>query len=342
MQTIVSIQALRAVAAISVLSVHFNEIWFRLIGRSLQGMPLYPLASGVDLFFVISGFIMVHSSKRLFGAPGGSWIFLTGRIARIVPLYWLATLIAIPEMSRPATFETVTRSLFFIPYPEGEGLPLLGVGWTLNFEMFFYTLFSVAIWWPRKIALPVLAAFLVGLAVVGSRIALPGPLRFWADPIVIEFVFGMTIAGFYAMKIQLPNAARCCLMALAAGAVWLSAALMPPSGDRFLVWGIPATIIVACAVLGKPMRTVGPLAWFIGFLGDASYSMYLIHPLVGAAVFLSWPLSVYYFSPLVLTVLGAATSILAGIASFLLFERRTTIAIRHLLRGAPAISTHPS
>jgi exopolysaccharide production protein ExoZ len=334
MQTLVAVQALRAVAAIAVAMVHFSDIRYQLDGVNAQWLPLYPLASGVDLFFVISGFIMVYSSERLFAAPGGSWTFTTRRIARIVPLYWLVTLIAIPVMQRPATAATVAKSLLFIPYPDGVStfVPLLGVGWTLNFEMLFYALFAVAVAWPRRTAVPALGIVLAGAVLTSALVpSLPLLLRYWSDPIVLEFVFGMTIAVLYRRKISLPIAARCCLLALAAVAVWFSAPVMPPSGYRALLWGCPAAAMVAGAVLGTPMRNTGQFAELLRLTGDSSYSIYLIHPLVGAAVLLSWHYSHFLFSSAVVCALGMAGSIGTAIFVFLLFERPTTVALRHLL-----------
>ncbi|SRR6266571_871351 len=89
-----SIQILRAVAALLVLAGH---LWATLawLGKP-DALPNFVAgAAGVDLFFVISGFVMVHSSEKFFGQPGGSVQFLLRRLARIVPLYWVATTAAL-------------------------------------------------------------------------------------------------------------------------------------------------------------------------------------------------------------------------------------------------------
>ena len=116
-------------------------------GHADDPIPLYSLASGVDLFFVISGFIMVYSSEDLFGARGAWRTFLTRRLVRIVPLYWLTTAITIPLMSLTVDWQSLLGSYFFIPYraPSNAIVPLHGVGWTLNLEMFFYVIFAAAI-----------------------------------------------------------------------------------------------------------------------------------------------------------------------------------------------------
>jgi exopolysaccharide production protein ExoZ len=81
-----SIQALRALAALAVIFCHYDYVSY-ILHNNTGNMPFYPLAAGVDLFFVISGFIMVYSSEDLFGVPGASRVFLAHRISRIVPLY---------------------------------------------------------------------------------------------------------------------------------------------------------------------------------------------------------------------------------------------------------------
>ena len=139
-QTVLApIQGLRAIAALSVSVVHFNTLWLILQGRGSEPMILYPLASGVDIFFVISGFIMVYSTERLFGQAHAPLVFLAKRLARIVPLYWLTMSIAILVQQTPIDPITLIKSYLFMPFatPDGEMHPIYGIGWTLEFEIFF-------------------------------------------------------------------------------------------------------------------------------------------------------------------------------------------------------------
>jgi peptidoglycan/LPS O-acetylase OafA/YrhL len=112
-------------------------------------------AAGVDLFFVISGFVMVYSSMNLIGDRKGWLVFSQRRVIRIVPMYWLATTIKLVLMvlagefvlhARFSSLDTV-MSYLFLPTRNSDGnlFPLLGVGWTLNFEMLFYLLFAAAL-----------------------------------------------------------------------------------------------------------------------------------------------------------------------------------------------------
>ena len=151
-----NIQALRAVAAFLVVFVHIDRLaelaGFR-AGTTVFGN------TGVDLFFVISGFIMVVTVTERPQSPAQ---FFRHRVARIVPLYWLVTLavftlaLVAPVLlqSTRANPAELLKSLAFIPYRrfDGQMHPLVFVGWTLNYEMMFYALFAVGMLFSRKAA----------------------------------------------------------------------------------------------------------------------------------------------------------------------------------------------
>ena len=126
----------------------------------------FPWLAGVDIFFVISGFIMVYASSRWFGSAQSPRVFLAHRIARIVPLYWATTMLYLAVvLFAPALLNSeylapgfVISSFLFIPAARPDGLvqPLYSLGWTLNYEMFFYALFAIAIAFPRRRGVPAL------------------------------------------------------------------------------------------------------------------------------------------------------------------------------------------
>ena len=282
-----SVQALRAIAAVAVCICHAEYFQIIFSRRSYSENAFEPLASGVDLFFVISGFVIVHSSGDLFGKPGARSEFLIRRIARIVPPYWAVTLMvwaATWILARfPPDFTSVLQSLLFIPYANASGSmnPVHGVGWTLNFEMLFYVVFAICIVWPRRIAVPVVTgAFAVAILLRCYFEPSAVPLLFWSDPIILEFVFGMWIAMLYG-RIEIPSGARIFIISVALLVIWMSRiGAGTPTGYRFLLWGIPAAAIVA-ATVWAPQRFASPL---LETLGDASYLIYLLHPLVYGAV----------------------------------------------------------
>src|SRR6185295_2076908 len=179
-------------------------------------------AAGVDLFFVISGFIMVYASDELFARARAPSFFLTRRLARIVPLYWAATAAALvclvvfryANALDQLTWQTLVASLLFVPWPRPDGmmLPVHMLGWTLNYEMFFYVVFAVALTLTRRNAVVAVTALFLVLVIAGRLFALPQPLAFWCDPVILEFCFGMMIALAYREGFRLWRAAAAVLV----------------------------------------------------------------------------------------------------------------------------------
>jgi exopolysaccharide production protein ExoZ len=279
------IQALRFVAALLVVLVHAT---FYASERLVPGFPVWaPGAAGVDVFFVISGFVMVVSSAPLAGRPGAAAEFMARRVIRVVPLYWAATTIklaavlAVPAAVLAGGIDVahVVASYLFLPWRDANGdlAPVLGVGWTLNFEMFFYAMFALALWARVPPIRFVGTLFvLLSIAALFRRPDWPA-FSFWLDTIVLEFVAGMLIGQAALQGRRAPAAFGAAL--LVAGAVLL---VWPwgkvPDMARVIFWGLPAIAIVAGTVLLEPVLA-GRVPGWLTRLGDASYSLYLFHPL---------------------------------------------------------------
>ena len=287
------VQALRAVAAGSVAFSHIANDAVT-AGRDPTGLiasvsALMPWTAGVDIFFVISGFVIVHASGRLFGQKGGSVRFLRRRLTRIVPLYWaLTTLFLVMTLLRRSAIHGtiggpvyILASYLFIPFarPDGVPEPALGLGWTLNYEMFFYLVMTPFLLLPRFRAVAGSAVVLCLLVGFGQAVGFGTlPLRFWSDPIILEFVLGMGLALAVARGLALPGWARIALIALAV--VWLHLLAGGPIGGRVASFGLPGAMLVAAAVSNRRADRVGGTARGLIRLGDASYAMYLFHPFV--------------------------------------------------------------
>ena len=286
-----SVQILRAIAAGMVVVYHVQVDLVSAAGAT-PGLPNLTVgAAGVDIFFVISGFIMVYASERQFGAPGGWRSFLLRRIIRICPLYWAVTAFhVLVAMAAPGLFSTtfgpafILASCLFWPVARPDGLiaPVVAQGWTLNFEMFFYLLLAAAMVAPRRRAVLVTSVALVTFVLAGQVGGLPFPLSYWAHPIILDFVAGLLLGLAHREGLRLGPGARIGLV-LAGVLAYLLAAPAPgddilDSGARsFLVWGAPAVLIVAGAVLGEPAARLGGAGRVLCFLGDASYALYLTH-----------------------------------------------------------------
>ena len=275
-----SIQVLRACAASMVLLAHQWQA-LEQVGAP-DAIPNWVAgAFGVDLFFVISGFIMVYTSEPLFGRRDASRIFIGRRLLRIVPLYWALTILFVigwlfwfGQLPEHSSWREVLSSLLFFPTAQS---PVLGQGWTLNYEMFFYCLFALAIVLRREIAVGVLTVVLFALT------ALPftdPPMSVWGSSLVWEFAFGMWIGLAHRAGWRIAPALAI-VVSIGAFAVALYLFNIDFAGvGRAVAWGVPAFLIVGSFALsrvdlGKPRVVAGIVA-----LGDASYALYLVHALV--------------------------------------------------------------
>ena len=281
-----NVQVLRGIAAVMVVVYHIGN---EFADRGFPGtFPDVGVGSaGVDIFFVVSGFIMVHSSAAAFGAPGAAGLFLARRIVRLVPLYWLVTTITVVEMVRPSrhtglpgeTWRWIAASYGFLFYPRADGgdFPVYAQGWTLNFEMLFYACFAAVLPFRRGVALWTLGAGLTLLALVGLAVSLPWPVDRWSNSNIVEFVLGLALAAIHSRGYRLSPILGL-MLATAGFATFL---LTIGSVDDWLpyrgfVWGPPACAVVAAAALCRPRRG-GALRAALERLGDASYALYLVH-----------------------------------------------------------------
>jgi exopolysaccharide production protein ExoZ len=350
------VQLLRAFAALCVVAYHAQNdalVVAARLGASFARSDIFPWLAGVDTFFVISGFIMVYASSRWFGSVRAPRVFLARRIARIVPIYWatmivyLAVVFLQPRLlnSEYLAPHFVLASFLFLPASRPDGLvqPLYSLGWTLNYEMFFYALFAVAIAFPRRRAVPGLIGALILIVCLGMAFApLPQPLAFWSDPIVLEFAFGMALGwasaeGFFFSR---PFRLALALAGLALLALDLTQARELLALPRALAFGLPAALLVASAGLASPARRGAEnllIHWGV-ILGDASYALYLLHPFVIRALRELVTLTpigtlIGAWGFVMLSILCAAA---AAIGLNLIFERPITRATRRLLEPAAA------
>lgn len=288
------IQALRFVAASLVVAEH-------LIGNVVQHWPgaasyrIPPLGFiGVIVFFGISGFIMVTSQYNSFGKGGQSLRFFWHRILRILPLYAIATTLQFinkRNFSDDYTIVNYVKSLLFIPYVGDGNLyrPVLGQGWTLNLEMFFYLVFALSLLLPRLGGFLLSIAVFIGIAFAQTHASeLNTVMAFYANSIMLFFVCGMLIALQVKRAVVRTEAvvvpAVTWMLMLGAG-VWINLNLR---GSEQLAYNL----IMVCACLWTA-ASYQPVQLSAGTrlaerLGDASYSTYLFHGfLLGALKILS-------------------------------------------------------
>ena len=347
MERIALIQVLRAIAALSVAVGHTqrNAILVAAANhREFDPILLDLTEAGVDLFFVISGFVMVFASRDLFAKPGGGLVFLSRRIARIVPLYWSMTTIFLTAMLVSPNLIPVGRlgpaeilaSYFFVPYyrPEESWMhPVYSVGWTLNYEMFFYAVFGCVIAFPVKRALMVLTAVFCTLTVAGVIFRpAPGIFFFWSRPIILEFVMGAWIGYVRLTEFRVTNrTAAILVLAGAAGfALQVISGIYAHGYWRPLVWGLPAAAIIAAATLSNWNIAARGVWKPMVLLGGASYALYLVHPMAVHAMHLLWvKLGLpAYASETVYFFVTLAPLPLVAVAIYLCFEKPVTKALQ--------------
>lgn len=285
-----SIQILRGVAALLVVIFHVGVLMSDRFGAVGQHLLFRAGAAGVDIFFPISGFVMVVSTTTLVGRRGAWRTFLERRLVRIVPLYWLATtlklvmLIAVPSLALHAAMTTghTLGSYFFMftPNPNGGTMPLVPVGWTLNYEMFFYAAFAAVLFLNMPLVCTVGVA-MAGAAAVGFFHMTTWPPFEVLSPIVLEFVAGMIIARLTLAGFRL-GTAPALLLGVVALACLVGTDALPEAvlnEGRVLYWGVPGAVLVLAAVSLEPYVTSE--VWALPRrLGDASYSIYLSHGFV--------------------------------------------------------------
>ncbi|PID62257.1 MAG: hypothetical protein CSB44_03960 [Gammaproteobacteria bacterium] len=276
MRKLYTLQYLRAFAALAVVYSHATiqvpewKVWLPHAG-----------AFGVDVFFVISGFIMVYIARPE-DTPAN---FMSHRIRRVVPLYWFFTvlmatiLVSLPNVFRNASFEigAFFESLLFIPHwsiaDPNFIWPILAPGWSLNYEMYFYLAFAASLLLPPRFRIAFIAAVIGAIWLLcqffgNERSAITG---FYGDSIVFEFVFGMLLARAFKGGFELSNGVATVLIVFGTLLlVVLELAQLPL--PRIVTLGIPSLMLVTGVVFLHWPR----LAW-LEYLGDASYALYLSH-----------------------------------------------------------------
>ena len=344
--TILSIQVLRFIAALSVVIFHAHL----LLSRKLPGHVPHRVdhafavgASGVHIFFVISGFVMVYTSWRSRLTPGG---FLKRRLIRIYPIYWLVGtlyLVAHLLLEQPydLSFKEIVGAALLLP---GYSPLVIGPGWTLSYEMYFYLCFTAALFAGVRAGLLFLTAF-YGLAVlVGAWLHPTTPLGYLAtNSLLTEFLAGGWLAIAFLRGWVVSRTVGKGLIATAAclfaSGFWLPYEAIP----SVVSWGIPAFMLVSGSLAFEEDLKKG-IARRVAKLGDSSYLLYLSLVLVldlliatpigalnvseSTAIWLSFPLS-------------AACVVIAGVG-YELVERPILRGLKRLFLAGRGRSAEPA
>ncbi|MBK7191381.1 MAG: acyltransferase [Myxococcales bacterium] len=297
------IQGVRGLAALAVVLYHARvyvdgPAYLHAGRRMFEGG-----AAGVDLFFVVSGFIMVYTTSTLRGSLRDTGRFLVRRIVRVWPVYAVAY-VAVCLLAFPSghpdfqpSLRDAAHALTFMPRDAGGtapyfGAPILDVGWTLNYEILFYGVFAATLLAPRRarpcVLLALIAACTVALpwmlaggvqmdGMTGYGVA--GYASLLTSPLLWEFGAGAAIGHLYLSRWSLKDRDVATCLAALTGALFLWMLLSGyRRGHGPIHWGLPAALFVLTLALRDkitPWRVPPALVW----LGDVSFSLYLLHRL---------------------------------------------------------------
>lgn len=297
-----NLQAHRGIAALMVVLFHAAIIESQL---ELADYPLMPFrwlgSGGVELFFTLSGFIIMYVHRDWFGKPAQVPMFLVRRMWRIYPAYWAAFALCLAWYyfhagSSPFAadrLESFGRALVLLP--QGKPHPWVPQAWTLVHELAFYGTFAVLLLVPRRIAglalgvwfVFVLARNYTGMDPVSNRFT-----KLWAGPCVIEFLLGAAVGGFLR-----PQWGRYASLMLIVAGVWFASAVAVmyeplywqkiPMESRAILWAVPSALLIASFASADLTKRFGLPRW-LQTIGEASYSIYLIHLLTQPMISSAW------------------------------------------------------
>jgi len=352
---LVYIQILRFAAALAVAAFHAWGIAPRFITvpADTPTLGLWQAGHGVDLFFVISGFIIYYATAAhaARGTPLAPATFLRRRVERIVPLYFFTiaavTLLAIllPDIFDTPGWYTphhVLKSLAFISFTDGE-MPVVFLGWSLEYEMYFYLVVALLmaltrhVW--RNIVLLFSALTIIG-QIPGVTTAL-GHYGFFTDALILEFIFGV-MTGVVFVRGRNANDADGRIMLLAAAAAVATLIIGDPA-NRALAFGLPSAALVAGAAwISRKRTTSTPIERALERLGDASFSIYLVQ--VNTVIFAAQAVAyiVPAIHPLLLVAATSGIVVLAGLTLNIIVERPLLKICRNIGRSDAMASRRAS
>lgn len=318
-----NLQALRSFAAL-------NVVFFHIIGTaSVYGYPVNVFAfltgwgaNGVDLFFVISGFVMVYIQHTKNKLPLD---FIKDRLMRIAPTYWLLTLVctfllfAMPSSlvnNAPPSILGTLQSLAFLSQIFEDKYPILYVGWTIEIEMLFYILFAASIFSKSLFKSIVITSILIFSLVI----------FYDANTLLLEFIFGMVVGWLY---LKIKPSEKTIKIILLIGVLLFTMTLFyfhEVNISRFILYGIPSALIVFGCVYSKQIKS----GW-ITKMGDASYSIYLLQVFtipIFYKILVKLNISKGNFNDLY-AILCLIASALAGLVFYYLIEFRVSNYLRN-------------
>jgi exopolysaccharide production protein ExoZ len=356
-----SLQLLRVIAVSLVVLLHAASNGVTKFSVSNPFSSCYHLgtwgAIGVDLFFSISGFIMTIVIPS-YVKPGGWKTFFVKRAVRILPLYYLLSALLVFTTiflhHEVLDIKSVVKTVVFFPlFDKGTIVsPLMGVGWSLSYEIYFYTLIGILLVFKKDIYRRMLLLIAV-LSIMGLSISTESPLlKFLTSPVLLEFGFGilcgLTYKRFNLLELSSWQKKAISLCLLITGLALMCVTIFVSPGFnlnsitlvqnvnekafyRAMLWGLPSAIFMLGTVLSMQSFKKSTPAILV-LAGDASYSCYLIHTklyLIIAFVFKSLSMG-----PVVYLVVIVPACLLISIVFYKLVEKPLIKGVERVIKYA--------
>jgi exopolysaccharide production protein ExoZ len=343
-----SIQFLRFIAATLVVFFHTTVALHKYFGGSLLHSFVNNAAfgaSGVHIFFVISGFIMVYTSFRAKNDEFKPATFAFRRLTRIYPIYFVYSLFYLYFYSTFAAGKNLSIGQLFgsiLLLPGYSGL-IIGPGWTLSYEVYFYLCFGIAMLLGLTRGLVALTAFF-GAAIAAGIVFGKSNQMFWVftNSLLIEFLFGAWIGYAVVSKVRLSNHVASLLLLAAFSIFGAGIAFGYSRLPSLITWGVPSAMLVAGLIVRESNGSVPSTIKRFAFLGDSSYSLYLLHVVLIDAIIFS---AIGFYSPITervmligpLGIVGicfmiTAFCIVVALVSYEFIERRLLAWLQNLRR----------
>lgn len=339
MEKLQNLQLMRAVAAVLVVWAHAIDVVgkrdqdaFQIAWGALENFG----AVGVDVFFVISGFIVSLTAER----SRSVMQFLLARLVRIWPLYLIATVVVFAVDPAARSLATLAWSTVFLQAPGlPAGMPTHPLGWSLMFEAVFYLMLAGAMCWRTLRPMPERVLIIGSAAILVAGVcSFHQPMNIIGNPIIIEFLLGVAIGWAYRRRPRLPTWGTSALFVV--GTVVLLSTAMYGFGsigeapqtldaslswDRVRMWGVPSALLIASAVFRS--NATSAAARPLVFLGDSSYSIYLFSFVALLLLDQGWDVWAPA-SPDVAIVLATSVAVVFGVICYVFLERPLTSALR--------------
>ena len=336
------LQVYRGIAAVLVVMIHLTKMSAERLNQVIFFNLFLVGWSGVDYFFVLSGFIMVYVHRSAIGKKNQLKSFLVKRGVRIYPIYWIITLtvlcffLVIPGFANneDLSLGNVIASLLLIPQKDQ---PILEVGWTLIYEINFYLLFSIAIWLKPKHSVPLLSAWLLVTILHYRKIVKFPQDFFWLETVFgdmnLELVLGCLAAYIVIKYNNNIGKYRWTLFGIANLGYVISLGIFVASGKipfgRIPTFGVLAALLIIAAT-SIDLKDSPKIPDILIFLGEASYSIFLTHvPVISAITKIVQGANLgKYFDGFFAPALLAVFAVVFGCIFYSLIEKPLTVFLR--------------